>query len=77
MHNEKMFDLGSGSQGHGVQHSQWCYSMANSYLCKSHLATFAIAPIVSYISTLQVVYLDNNIVDKVTDNNIRNNAIRR
>ena len=34
-----MFDLEDEGQGHGLQHSQWCHSMANISIYKrSHYA---------------------------------------
>ena len=40
MHNNKMFDLENEGQGHGVQHSQRCYSMENTKRGKSHMKHF-------------------------------------
>ena len=38
MHNKKMFDI--EDEGQGVQHSQWCHSMVNINLGKSHMMHF-------------------------------------
>ena len=57
MHNKKMFDieLENEGQGHGVQHSPWCNSMANIDLGKRlYGALFVIALVVIKILTFQV-----------------------
>ena len=57
--HKKMFDLENEDQGHGVQHSQWCHSMTNITLCKSHMTDFVISLTVSEILTFQISHLEN------------------
>ena len=37
---KKMIDLENEDQGHGVEYSQWCQSMANINLVKSPISHF-------------------------------------
>ena len=38
---KEMFDLKNEGEGQGVQHSQWCHSMVNINLYKSHMTHFS------------------------------------
>ena len=59
IHDKKIFDLGNKGQDQEVLHSQWCYSMTNINLAKSHMTHFSIASTVFEILTLPICDLDN------------------
>ena len=53
MHNKKMFDFENEGQGHGVQHSPWCHSMALSTTIKVIFEHFSLALTVFEIFTFK------------------------
>ena len=54
-----MFDIDNEGQCHGVQHSPWCYSMANNNLYKVTLEHFSLALTVSKYSHSKILDIEN------------------